>query len=281
MMSPRSAGHLAMLVLLGCALAGCSATVDQSTLLPALDEPAAVSAVMPSGYTREERVLSLPRLGDVHVARLTGPGNNAVMLYCGGNSSFIATTSKRLGELAELTSADIIAFDYPGRGGTTIPNTTQALIAFGPAYVDALRSIGWIKSGPLFAYGFSLGGASAANVARRGGFSGIIFEATAADIAAVADNMLPPLFKPFVRIKVAESLKHFDFRGYARAAHAPILVLAGRADRTVSLKQASEFARELREDGSTVTFVEVPGGHGSALSSDNARHAIAKFVGTH
>ena len=62
MLSPRSASHLAMLVLLGCALAGCSATVDQSTLLPALDEPAAVSVVMPSGYTREERVLSLPRL---------------------------------------------------------------------------------------------------------------------------------------------------------------------------------------------------------------------------
>lgn len=66
MLSPGSAGHLAMLVHLGCALAGCSATVDQSTLLPAHDEPAAVSAVMPGGLSA--------LLGHGHTVGLRIPG---------------------------------------------------------------------------------------------------------------------------------------------------------------------------------------------------------------
>jgi hypothetical protein len=35
--------------------------------------------------------------------------------------------------LAKVTGADIILYDYPGRGGTTLPPTIEAAAAFGPA----------------------------------------------------------------------------------------------------------------------------------------------------
>ncbi len=266
---------LAPLVLLG----ACTATIDQSSLLPNLPEPVVAQVVEPlSGYTREERMLDLPGLGVVHVMRLTRPDSRATLFYSGGNGSFLSSSGSRLNLLATITGTDIITFDYPGRGGTTVPNTTDALIGFGPALITAVRATGWIRSGPLYAYGFSLGGATAANMARTGGFDGLILEATAADIPAVARNMIPTLLKPFVRVKVSEEFARFDYAGYAVAGRAPILVIAGDDDRTVDVRTTRRFAEELRKAGATVTFVEVPGGHGAALSAAPAQTALRNFI---
>lgn len=272
----RPSFALAALMLLG----ACTATIDQSALLPKLAEPTGARVVEPpAGYAREERMLDLPGLGVVHVVRLTRPGSPATLFYSGGNGSFVSSSGSRLNQLATITGADIVTFDYPGRGGTTVPNTTDALIAFGPALIAAVRATGWVRSGPLYAYGFSLGGATASNMARAGGFNGLILEATAADIPAVARNRIPGLLKPFVRVKVSDELARFDYAGYAVAAHAPILVIAGDDDRTVDVRTTRRFAEALRAAGATVTFVTAPGGHGAALSSAPAQTALRNFLG--
>ncbi len=266
---------LAPLMLLG----ACTATIDQSSLLPNLTEPKVAQIVEPpAGYAREERLVDLPGLGVVHVVRLTRPDSRATLFYSGGNGSFVSSSGSRLNRLATITGTDIITFDYPGRGGTTVPNTTDALIAFGPSLIAAVRATGWIRSGPLYSYGFSLGGATAANMARTGGFDGLILEATAADIPAVARNMIPTLLKPFVRVKVSEEFARFDYAGYAVAGRTPILVIAGDDDRTVDIRTTRRFAEQLRKAGATVTFVEVPGGHGAALSSAPAQTALQNFI---
>lgn len=271
----HSSFALAPLMLLG----ACTATVDQSSLLPNLTEPTAVPVAEPlAGYAREERMLDLPGLGIVHVVRLTRPDSRATLFYSGGNGSFISSSGSRLNRLATITGTDIITFDYPGRGGTTVPNTTDALIAFGPALIAAVRTAGWVRPGRLYSYGFSLGGATASNMARMGGFDGLILEATAADIPAVARNMIPTLLKPFVRVKVSDEFARFDYAGYAVAARTPILVIAGNDDRTVDVRTTRRFAEELREAGATVTFVAVPGGHGAALSSAPAQTALRNFI---
>jgi pimeloyl-ACP methyl ester carboxylesterase len=260
-------------------LGACTATIDQSSLLPNLTEPKVAQIVEPpAGYTREERLLDLPGLGVVHVVRLTRPDSRATLFYSGGNGSFVSSSGSRLNRLATITGTDIVTFDYPGRGGTTVPNTTDALIAFGPSLIAAVRANGWIRSGPLYSYGFSLGGATAANMARTGGFDGLILEATAADIPAVARNMIPTLLKPFVRVKVSEEFARFDYAGYAVAGRTPILVIAGDDDRTVDIRTTGRFAEQLRKAGATVTFVEVPGGHGAALSSAPAQTALQNFM---
>ena len=101
-------------------------------------------------------MLELPNLGTVHVARLMRAGNTKTLVYSGGNGSFVATAGRRMNQLADLSGADVVTFDYPGRGGTTVPQTTDALIAFGPALVAALRQAGWVTSGYVYSYGLSL-----------------------------------------------------------------------------------------------------------------------------
>lgn len=275
---PSSSRTLAFsigLVMLG----GCTATVERSSLLPTLPEPTASLIEPISGYEREDRMLTLPDLGVVHVVRLTRPNNRRTVIYSGGNGSFVSTSGEHLNELAEVTGADIITFDYPGRGGTTVPKTTDALIAFGSAFVAGLKRTGWIRPGPIYSYGFSLGGATASNIAGTGGFSGLVLEATAADIPAVVRNMIPAVLRPFVRVKVSDDLRRYDYAGYAVSARAPILIIACSADRTVDIRTARRFARSLRQAGATVTFVQVPGGHGAGLRAATARDAVRRMVG--
>lgn len=260
-------------------LTGCTATVDQSSLLPSIAEPAPVAApTPPDGYARDDRLLALPSLGVVHVARLFRRGNNATVIYSGGNGSFVSRAGSRLNRLAALTGADIVAYDYPGRGGTTVPASVDALIALGPALAAALRQAGWIGSGPVYSYGFSFGGAPAANIAQAAGVAGLVLEATAADIPAVARNAVPGVLKPFVRIAVADDLKRYDYAGYAVAAKVPILLLTGRDDRTVDLATVRRFADQLKAAGADTSLAVTPGGHGAALTSSEGETALKAFL---
>lgn len=260
-------------------LSACTATIDESSLLPRLKEPKVVNVADPlPGYVREDRLLDLPGLGQVHVARLTRRENKTTLIYSGGNGFFVSSSGAGLNRLASITGADIVTFDYAGRGGTTVPNTVGALIAFGPALVAALREIGWLRGGPLYSYGFSLGGATASNIAGAGHFDGLVLESTAADIPAVALNMVPTLLKPFVRLNIAAQLKQFDYAGYAIAARAPILILACEDDRVIDVQLTRRLAADLRVAGANVTLVEVTGGHGSALASGAARDALGSFM---
>lgn len=258
--------------------AGCAVNVGPSSLIPTMPEPVEQRVAPLTGYSREERVFSLAGLGDVHVARLTRPGNTATVVYSGGSGSFIATSGLRLNELAEVTGADIVIFDYPGRGGTTVPKTSEALSAFGPALVSRLRAEGWIADNRLYSYGFSFGGASAATIGRSGGFDGLIFEGTAADIPAVVRGMVPSIARPFVKVKIADDLKSFDYFGYTVAAKAPVLVLVGTDDKVIRAGTSRRFAESLRASGISVTFIETSGGHGQVLADERGRKAVQQFL---
>lgn len=267
-----------MVLLSALLVSGCAVNVGQSSLLPNLPQPVEQQVAPLTGYSREDRVLSLAGLGDVHVARLTRPGNTATVIYCGGNGSFIATSGQRLNELAEVTGADIVTFDYPGRGGTTVPSTSEALSAFGPAFVSRLRAEGWIAGARIYTYGFSFGGASAATIGRSGGFSGLIFEGTAADILEVVRGMVPSFARPFVKVRIADDLKSFDYFGYTVAAKAPVLILAGKDDKVINADTSRRFADDLRARGVPVTFIEAAGDHGQVLADERGRKAVREFL---
>lgn len=159
-----------------------------------------------------------------------------------------------------------------------MPRTSEALTAMGPALVAYFRQAGWIGDGPVYAYGFSFGGASASNMARSGGFSGLILESTSSDIVAMGRNMVPALARPLVRLEVDDDLATFDYFGFAVSAHTPIVLLAARKDTQADLDTVHAFATRLTQAGADVTTVETPGRHGDALYSDQAAAAIRAFV---
>lgn len=259
--------------------AACTTVVDQDSFAPRPRAAPAGELVVPSGYSASSAMIPLPGLGEVHAVRLVHPAAEATILVSGGNGHFVNTSGKRIGALASATGANLIVYDYPGRGGTTIPNTIEASVEAGPKFVAALRERGWIDAAtPVFAYGFSFGGSQAAGHARAGGFAGLIIEGSAADTAAVARNFVPAIARPFVRLEIDPALAAFDYFGYAVAARAPILLLAARDDETVTTQNIEDFARQLREAGATVTVALAPGPHGAALASAEGTAAVGDFV---
>jgi pimeloyl-ACP methyl ester carboxylesterase len=277
MMKTRIGGALLFLGGLSL-LGGCTAVIDQASFFPQLAEAPNASLAAPPGYEMAEAMLELPGLGQVHAVRLDNPASEATIVYHGGNGSFVSLLSRHAAGLADAAGADIILYDYPGRGGTSVPPTIEAAIETGPALLKALRGRGWIGAGPLFSYGLSFGGSQAAAMVREGGFAGLIIEASAADIAAVGRNFVPGLVRPFVRLRVDPALSRFDYLGYATATRTPVLLIASRDDKIVKMKNIEDFAAQLRARQTPVRMVVVPGRHGTALAQPDARAAIKAFV---
>jgi dienelactone hydrolase len=273
--------NLAAAAALFASLGGCTARIGpESFFPPSLPAPQASLAALP-GYRMTDAMLELPGLGTVHAVRLDHPASETTIIYSGGNGSFVSALSPIAAALADATGADLILYDYPGRGGTNIPPTIDAAIATGPALVAELRQRGWIGRGGVFAYGLSFGGSQAAAMARDGGFDGLILEGAAADVVAVGRNFVPGLARPFVRLRVDPELSRFDFLGYAVAARAPILLVVAEQDTVVRPRNMAAFADQLRARGTEVSTVSVRGTHGTALRQAEARAAIGAFVTRH
>lgn len=262
-------------------LSGCTATINQSTFFPSRNlQPPDVKLLVPVGYVASNMMIELPQLGTVRSVFLDNPRSNTTIIYSAGNGGFVDSvgTSKAAANLAAVSGADIILYDYPGRGGTTMPATIPAFIAVGPQLVEQFKALGWLGKGPSYAYGFSFGGTMAAAMARVGGFSGLVIEGSASDYEKIGRDFVPGIAKPFVKLKVSQDLKQFDYFGYALAAKAPILLLSSVSDQTVRQERVRSFGDQLSAKGAKVTFQSTPGGHGAALGSLEGQAALRSFV---
>lgn len=277
----RSAKVTCLMAVMAVFLGGCTAVITQDSFFPraALKAPDAVLQV-PEGYLATNRTLMLDDLGAVRVVRLDNPNSDAAIIYSAGNGGFVdsPSTSRIAAHFAALTGADIILYDYPGRGGTTIAPTIDASLATGPAMLGEMRRLGWIGKGPLYAYGLSFGGSMAAAMVREGGFAGLIIEGSASNIQKIGRDLVPTLLKPFVGIRVAEDLQRFDYLGYAVRGKTRILLLSGKDDKVIRPKRMRQFGEDLKKSGATVSFIAVPGGHGGALDTEQGRAAFKNFV---
>jgi hypothetical protein len=270
--------RIPVMLLLAGALSACSVTIGEHDFLPQGLKPPQASLAAPPGYALQEEIVALPGLGRVHSVRLDNPASDAVIVYSAGNTSFVAEQTARAAVLAQTTGADIILYDYPGRGGTDMPPTAEALSAFGPAFVAAMRQRGWIGGGPLFFHGLSLGGSMAASLARGAGANGLIIENSADDIPRVARSLVPVPARPFVRLKVSPELARFTYTDYVVEAKAPVLLILSRGDTLVRPSIMRRFEAALRMRGVDVTMVEVPGRHARGISEPAMREAVRAFV---
>lgn len=255
-------------------LSGC-AVVDSRRFLPEPGGAPRATLAVPAGYTATDRMIELPGLGMVHAVRLDNPASEATVIYSGGRAHFVGNQSGRAAVLAGATGADIILYDYPDRGGTTVPATIDAAIASGPAMVAAMRRIGWIGSGPLIAYGYEYGGGQAAAMARGGGFAGLVLEGSVPDVRGVRANRLPGFARPLVRVR--RDVSRFDYFDYVLAARAPVLLLTSWGDRRVRDEDVALFADAIRERDGEATLVSVPGERGLILNQPRAVDAVRAF----
>ena len=258
--------------------AACTLTIDQRTFFPNDTREVSDSFVAPPGYAVRDEIFDLGDVGKVHALLLDNPDSSGVVLYSGGNGHYIAEQSERAAALALASGFDVILYDYPDRGGTTVDASIPAMLAAYPLLVERFRQDGWIKDGPLFAYGLSFGGSQAAAIVREKGFDGLIIEGSSPDLLKIGRDFVPGIMKLFVNLELDPKLAEFAYYDYVRDASIPVLLISSEDDEIVRPARMRDFDKRLAADGVDVRSVSVKGPHGSALRQEDGLAAVRDFV---
>jgi fermentation-respiration switch protein FrsA (DUF1100 family) len=143
--------------------------------------------------------------------------------------------SHRLGtyELLLDLGVNVLAYDYRGYG------RSQGKPSEAGTYLDAQAAYAWLRNrgfaaGHILAYGESLGGAIAAELALREPVGGLILQSAFTSLPAVGAELFP-----FLPVRWLASI-HYDTRAKLPRVRVPVLILHGRADSLVPFHQAEE-----------------------------------------
>jgi len=147
----------------------------------------------------------------------------------------------------------VLLVEYPGYGRSAGKPSEQSVKATILAAHDWAMSDPRVDAARVVAYGRSLGGAAAAQLAAERRISGIILESSFTSVRPLAARFLVPGFlvrDPFDNIKALR-----DFRG-------PMLVLHGLADQIIPISEGRALAAAV----SGAELHELPCGHNDCPS---------------
>jgi uncharacterized protein len=146
----------------------------------------------------------------------------ASALYCHGNSGNLTNVAHLMPHMFR-SGFNVLLWDYRGYGRSSGRATIGGVIADAMAaarYHDDLRP----KDLPSIAFGFSLGGAVAAQVTRTHPFDGLILQSTFSSLSDIARVTFPRMPLHLV------SGREFDTLRVLRALRVPLLILHGTDD---------------------------------------------------
>ena len=144
------------------------------------------------------------------------------LLYFHGNSGNLTTAAPVIPHLLD-SGLNVLMFDYRGYGKSTGRPSLSGIIRDG---IDAARLHETLRPAglPSILYGFSMGGAIAAQVLRRHSFDGLIFQSTFTTLSDIAKVAYPQL--PLHLL----SGSFFDTTGVVERLSLPVLFLHGSHD---------------------------------------------------
>jgi fermentation-respiration switch protein FrsA (DUF1100 family) len=170
----------------------------------------------------EERWIETPDGEALHAWYCRAPNPVASALFCHGNKGNLTISADIIPHLLNA-GLNVLFFDYRGFGRSTGRVSYDGVIADG---VTAARFHEQIrpKQLPSILYGYSLGGAVAAQVIRRHPFDALILQSTFTSLTGVTRALYPrvPLHL------LAGNL--FDTLSVIRQLDVPLLVLHGTSD---------------------------------------------------
>ena len=196
--------------------------------------------------------LSLPFAGGAVAATRvrTGRADAPLILYCGGNLFRRGVSGAQVAtELAPF--GDVLMFDYPGSGDTpgqasfaTYRDAGEVIAATARAQADA-------EGRRLIAWGHSLGGPICAEAARVIRADALVLEATTPTARAAVDSMVG-LWRPIVRVQLAEALTTVDVPATLDGYSGKVVVLEASRDTTLPPVLSRKLAHDLRARGVNV-----------------------------
>jgi pimeloyl-ACP methyl ester carboxylesterase len=189
--------------------------------------------------------------GPVHVwhAQSHAPNGSArpAIIFAHGNGERAEDWLDQFGDL-QAAGLDVLIVEYPGygiaEGAPTQTSITNAILA---GY-DWLRDQQGLRGERIVAYGRSLGGGAAAQLAARRPVAALILESSFTSVRAFAGRFLAPGF--LVR-------DPFDTMAVLAQHHAPLLVLHGTRDAIAPVAHGQALAAAVPG----ATYVPLPCGH--------------------
>jgi hypothetical protein len=192
-------------------------------------------------------------------ATANSPRGDSVFLICHGNAGNI---SHRLVLCRALlsTGASVLIFDYRGYG------RSQGRPSEEGTYRDAQAAHRWLqhrgfRGDQIIAFGESLGGAVAAELALRETLGGLILENTFTCIPDIGSELFP-----WLPVRRWSSIK-YDTCSKLPRLNVPVLIMHSRADELIRFDHCEKNLAAAREPK---LFWELSGSHNDALS-DAAR----------
>lgn len=199
----------------------------------------------------------------------SSPRRRLVFLVAHGNGGNI---SHRLGLAAALlrTGANVLLFDYRGYGRSDGVPGEQG------TYRDAEAALAWLRengfaSTDVIAYGESLGGGVAAELATRHPLAGFVLQSTFTSTPDLGKELFPWL--------PVHALAHYRYETLRKLpkVNAPVLVLHSRVDSIVPFAHGE---RNFAVANEPKLFVELAGDHNDPIEQEPGfGTALEHFLG--
>ncbi|MCE9595029.1 MAG: alpha/beta hydrolase [Planctomycetes bacterium] len=190
------------------------------------------------------------------------------VLVCHGNAGSIENRIDKARVFVEL-GASVLLFDYRGYGASAgSPSEEGTYLDAECAFDELARCAPGLA---VVAYGESLGGAIAVELARRRPLAGLILDSTFTSLPAVGANAYP-----WLPVRLLARTR-YDSEAKLATLDVPVLVAHSRGDRVVPFEHGRALHAAAKRP---VAFVETRGGHnegGLLLAADSAR-AVADFL---
>lgn len=184
--------------------------------------------------TKQILQLQLTNGSQISAIYLANPKATYTILYSHGNAEDLGTDLNALKDLRDL-GFSVFAYDYNGYGTSVgTPSESDAYMDVNAAY-DYVT--GTLKVAPerIIAYGRSLGGAMAVDLASRKPLAGLVIESSFVTAFRVVTRV--PLF-PFDKFRSIDKLKD---------VHCPVLVIHGKSDGVIPFWHGEKLYQQANE----------------------------------
>lgn len=168
------------------------------------------------------------------------PKNRPVILLCHGNAGNISIWLENVAGILRM-GLGVFIFDYRGFGKSEGRPSEKGIYADGLAAYDYLVQKEEIPPQEIVAFGQSLGGAVALEIAAKREVRSLILEGTFTSLRDMARTM--PLFSLIAPLLPL----HYDNIGKIERVRAPVLVLHGTEDEIVPFSMGKELFERANE----------------------------------
>ena len=192
------------------------------------------------------------------------------ILYIHGNGENVSQLLNWADQMRSRFRCNVLVFDYAGYGKSEGNPTAPGILDDGLAALTFLNEQEEIPTDQVIAWGFSLGGAVAIDLASKHEVKALIVESSFTSLADMGRVLIPFLPAEFLLWEKLSSIKKI---GNVRS---PVFISHGRSDRTIPFSQGERLFEVANEPK---TFFIPPTGydHHSAPHSEEHGEALRGF----